>query len=227
MAATKNNPMHGLLGRPLTEKQQRLWDLKQAGKTRPQIAAELGISEPVVNKTIGVIRKKLGLKYDPKKDSSKAIENKDPERAAALIEAITNPLNEDMGDIRRSMEKAGFHERVREDVIRRLKIMHGQPLTDIKNLRRGDLSDLIGKKIHLGLACLDDKKMMDASARDIMLGVSALIEKKQLLDGQPTQIISDHERKKLNELTPLLIAEAQRRGITVDGQVTEKTVSPA
>lgn len=211
----------------LTEKQKRIWDLKQSGKSRPQIAAELGISEPVVSKQIAVCRKKLGIKVDPSRDSYKAIENSDPERAAAYIAAITNPLNEDFGDIRREMEKSGFSERVREDTIRRLKIMHSQPLTEIKNLRRGDLSDLIGKKIHLGLACLDDKKMMDASARDLMLGVSALIEKKQLLDGQPTQIISDHERKKLNELAPLLVEEVKRRGITVEGTVVSKEVTPA
>lgn len=180
-----------------------------------------------MSKQIAVCRKKLGIKVDPSRDSYKAIENSDPERAAAYIAAITNPLNEDFGDIRREMEKSGFSERVREDTIRRLKIMHSQPLTEIKNLRRGDLSDLIGKKIHLGLACLDDKKMMDASARDLMLGVSALIEKKQLLDGQPTQIISDHERKKLNELAPLLVEEVKRRGITVEGTVVSKEVTPA
>jgi hypothetical protein len=40
-----------------------------------------------------------------------------------------------------------------------------------------------------------------------------LIEKRQLLSGAPTVIVSDLERKKLNELLPLLIAEGQRRGI--------------
>jgi len=217
-----------LLGMKLTAKQQRLWDLKEAGKTRPQIAAELGISNPVVSKTINVIRKKLGLQTPSYRERSvSVVEKKDPERAAAYIEAITNPLNEDFGDIRRSMEAAGFNEEVRASTIRRLRIMKGQPLTEIKNLRRGELSELIGKKIHLGLVCLDDRKMMEASARDIMLGTSALIEKKQLIDGQPTVIISDHERKKLHELMPLMIAEAQRRGITYEGKVTEKVVGPA
>jgi hypothetical protein len=51
-----------------------------------------------------------------------------------------------------------------------------------------------------------------------------MIEKRQLLRGEPTQIISDAERKKLHELLPLAIAEAQRRGLTLDGQVTERII---
>ena len=67
--------------------------------------------------------------------------------------------------------------------------------------------------------------MAEASARDLMLGMSALVEKRQLLRGEPTQIISDLERKRLTELLPLLSFEMQRRGITYDGQVTQKVVS--
>ena len=69
----------------------------------------------------------------------------------------------------------------------------------------------------------DDKVMAEASARDIMLGIGVMIEKRNLLRGEPTAIISDHERKKLHELLPALIAESKRRGITVEGTVTTKT----
>jgi hypothetical protein len=40
-----------------------------------------------------------------------------------------------------------------------------------------------------------------------------LTEKEQLLLGKPTQILSHQERKNLNELIPVLIQEARRRGI--------------
>ncbi len=70
---------------------------------------------------------------------------------------------------------------------------------------------------------LDDKVAGEASARDLAMGISQLVEKQQLLRGMPTAITSDLERKKMLELAPLLIAEAQRRGITIEGQVREVT----
>ncbi len=52
-----------------------------------------------------------------------------------------------------------------------------------------------------------------------------MVEKRQLLRGEATVIVSDLERKKLNELLPLLIAEGQRRGITIEGEA--KVISNA
>jgi hypothetical protein len=50
-----------------------------------------------------------------------------------------------------------------------------------------------------------------------MLGLGVMIEKRNLLRGEPTAIISDHERKKLHELLPALLEEAKRRGaVTLD-----------
>ena len=82
------------------------------------------------------------------------------------------------------------------------------------------------EKLHMIRHYMDDKTMAEASARDLGLIAGVLIEKRQLLRGEPTQIISDHERRKIHELMPELVAEAKRRGLTVDGQVLEKTVSP-
>ena len=57
--------------------------------------------------------------------------------------------------------------------------------------------------------------MADANFRDLSMGVAQLIEKRQLLKGEPTQIVSVDERKTLNQLLPLLIQEAARRGVIV------------
>ena len=56
------------------------------------------------------------------------------------------------------------------------------------------------------------------------MGTAQLIEKRQLLKGEPTQIISVDERKTLNQLLPLLIVEAQRRNVEIPGAVVEKTI---
>ena len=43
-----------------------------------------------------------------------------------------------------------------------------------------------------------------------------LIEKKQLLAGLPTSILSIEDRRSINQMLPLLLKEANRRGITID-----------
>ena len=218
-----------LLGMKLTVKQQRLWDLKEAGKTRPQIAAELGISNPVVSKTINVIRKKLGITYDPKRDDARrdnayqAVENADPERAAKIIDAASEP--EALQKVVEAMRAAGLPEKVTSRMLHRLKVKYFGAITEIRNLKTQEILDMLGKKIHLALTYMDDKVLAEASFRDLALGATAMIEKRALLRGEPTQIVSDHERKKLHELMPLMIAEAQRRGITYEGTAV-KVVNP-
>jgi len=214
-----------LLGKPLTAKQKQLWDLKEAGKTRPQIAAELGISEPVVSKTIAVIRKKLGLQTPSYRDRSvSVVEKTNPEKAAAIIDAATEP--EALMKVSDAMKVAGLPEGVRISLLRRLKSKYFGAVTEIRNLKTQEILDMLGKKIHLALSYMDDKVMAEASFRDLALGSTAMIEKRALLRGEPTQIVSDHERKKLHELLPALIAEQQRRA-AIEGVVTEKTIEPA
>jgi hypothetical protein len=94
-----------------------------------------------------------------------------------------------------------------------------------RSLKSGEIVDALNHKIDLALRYMDDKTMSEASFRDLALGTAAMIEKRQLLRGEPTAIISDAERAKLHELLPLAIAEAQRRGLTIEGQVTEKTLN--
>jgi DNA-binding CsgD family transcriptional regulator len=206
----------------LTEKQRAVYDLKLAGRSYKEIGAAMGISTPVVSKVLVAVKKKLGIERGLPPNPT-GVEVKNPERAAAVIDAMTDPRYENLKEAYKALGIAP----VGYGVIRRLRVKFQDAITETRALQRQELSDMVGKKIHLFLSYMDDKVAAEASARDLAMGVSQLIEKKQLIDGQPTQIISDHERKKLHELLPLAIAEAQRRGLTIEGNVTEKTVEPA
>ena len=213
--------MNKLLGKPLTAKQSMINYMREAGKTRVQIAAELDISVNVISKQIATINKKLGTAAPPSQVGM-PIEFRNPEKAAALIDAATEP--EALQKIRDAMTAAGLPDNVKTSLIHRLKVRYFGAVTEIRNLKTQEILDLLGKKIHLALSYMDDKVMAEASFRDLALGSTAMIEKRSLLRGEPTQIVSDHERKKLVELMPLLLAEAQRRGVTIPGTVTEKVV---
>lgn len=214
----------------LTAKQQRIWDLKRPladggeGKTYEEIAAIIGISRPVVSKTLTVIHKKLGFKpvVGGGNGGATAVELKNPDKAAALIDAMTEP--DKYNDLKAALAACGLPGNVSDKMIHRLRVKYTGALTPIRNLKTQEILQMLGEKIHLGLQYLDDKVFAEASARDIMMGLSQLIEKRALLRGEPTQIISNDDRKKLSELLPALVAEGQRRGITMDGTVTARVV---
>ena len=215
-----------LLNKPLTAKQSMIWSMKESGKTRAEIANELGISIPVVTKTCGVIRKKLGLTPENRGGSQKAmgtalgVKGETPVLEPGQIEHAVDEVNQ-------TMKRVGLPERIREGLVRRLKVKHGGVESPVKPITDEELKRSHREKLSLIHSYMDDKVVSEASLRDLATASAQLTEKLQLLEGKPTQIMSDLERKSLLELMPFLIAEAQRRGVTYDGKVTEKVVSPA
>jgi len=203
------------MSKDLTPHQQRIWDMRRPvadggeGKAYVEIGQELGISPNVVSKTIVAIRRKLGISGQ----MATAVEYRDPERAAAVMDALTDPR---FGNLVAACRAAGLPDRVAEGFIRRLRLKYNGITVEARNLQTRELEDMLGKKIHLAIQYMDDKVMSEASYRDLAMGTAQLIEKRQLLRGEPTAIISDHERKKLHELLPALVAEAQRRQLTID-----------
>lgn len=205
-------------GKPLTAKQQAIWDLFRPieqggqGKKKQDIASILEISVNVVSKTLTVIRKKLGVKANT--SDANLTENKKPAAAAAAIDAMTDPYQ----GIQDAMTASGLPEVTIRALMKRLRVKYQNVVSEVRNLQTGELSEIIGKKIHLLSLYLDDKVASEASARDLAMAMAQLTEKRQLLRGEPTAIVSDHERAQLNELLPFLAAEARRRGVTLDGE---------
>lgn len=223
----------------LTARQQAVYDLVRPlsegglGKTQPEAGAMLGISRSVVNKTMQVVYRKLGIKKGSGhgEGGKLATEHRKPEVAAAALEAAADPLSETrkaaIERVNEQLKAAGVPDKVSEALVRRLRVKYANGVFAARDLRTNEILEMLGKKIHLVAEFLDEKVVGEASARDLMLGMGVMLEKRNLLRGEPTAIISDHERKKLNELAPALLAEIRRRGLTVEGVVTEKTVEPA
>ena len=214
-----------LPGMKLTEKQQITYDLKKEGKTVEEIAAIRGISRSVVSKTLTITYKKLGIScgYEGGKvmPNPMATEFRNPEMAAAIIEAGTDPLEK----VAVALRDAGLPEGTSQSVLKRLRQKYYGAVFAVRELQTNEITRIVNEKIHLLSHYLDDKVAAEANARDLAMAMTQLIEKRALLRGEPTQIISNLERQKLNELTPLLIAEAKRRGIVIEGKVEEKVIS--
>lgn len=226
-----------LTGKPLTAKQQAVWDLRRPveegglGKTITETAVMLGISQPVVSKYMVTIRKKLGITDAmARANIAKLTENKHPEVAAAAIEAAADPTAQSQKEaierVNEELKRAGIGTKVSDALVRRMRVRYGNAITLKKQIGTNEILKTIEEEVHLISSYIDDKVVAEASLRDLALAKTALLEKRQLLKGEPTQIITDGDRKKLHEYLPSLMAEMQRRGITVEGQVTEKVVGP-
>jgi hypothetical protein len=63
---------------------------------------------------------------------------------------------------------------------------------------------------------LTPQKYGQATAAQLVAMAEKLIEKRQLLKGEATQIYGTERRQKIDELMPMLIAEAKRRGLDID-----------
>lgn len=217
--------LNGELPKPLSRNQQRIWNMHLKGMMLIDIAKELGFTQQYIRNTMVVIRRKLGVSVTRTCDNaikSNLTENRKPEKAAAIMDALSEP--DPYISIAESLRNAGLPDAVGSGVVRRLRVRYNGEISELRNLKSKELLDLLNKKIHLALTYMDDQVMASANFRDLAMGITQMVEKHQLLKGEPTQIISDNERKKLHELLPALVAEAQRRGVTLEGKVIEKII---
>jgi hypothetical protein len=205
-----------LMAKALTAHQQKMWDLHAGGKPRQEIADEMGLSVNNVSKTLTIVRRKLGITAEMAKKlaaEGSTLEHKKPEQVAALIDGLTDPFKK----IKDACDAAGLPSGVSERLLKRMKAKYQGVTREVRRVKSHEIAHMLEDKILMMGDYLDDQVVAAASARDLALGMSALIEKRALLRGEPTAIISDHERKKLHELLPALIEEGKRRGITLDG----------
>ena len=76
------------------------------------------------------------------------------------------------------------------------------------------------------LESLTESEIKKSSVRERVTAISAFVEKRALLRGEPTQIVTHEQRQKLDDLLPELIKEAKRRGITIEGKMKDVTPKP-
>ena len=202
----------------LTEKQQTVYDLRQSGKTFQEISDLVGRGyQTVVDCYNTAERKVQGLKQDlTVKRSRAAEETMDPEKASEVLDRITDPFEK----LSKVALECGLKPSIVEGIARRMKTRYLGVTEQMRAIKTHDMIVKIDERIGHALTYMDDYVMADANFRDLAMGTAQLIEKRQLLKGEPTQIISVDERKTLNQLLPLLIKEATRRGVTIDVEST-------
>jgi len=89
--------------------------------------------------------------------------------------------------------------------------MHDEP--DVPS--NDELVHLLKQKTAHIVRYIDDFAMAGAGLKDLTASAGVLIDRAQLISGLPTAIVSREERQNWDKLAPALLAEIERRGLTI------------
>ena len=109
----------------------------------------------------------------------------------------------------------------------RLRRRYAPVVAGVARLKDKEMADALRGKAALAMEYMDDVSASKASFKDLAMAAGVMVDKAQLLEGKPTQITGNEERKKLDELLPRLVEEAGRRGITLEGEKVPRLIEEA
>lgn len=142
-----------------------------------------------------------------KAEAHKTVEELEPEKAAHVVEALAEG-----GRISQVLKEAGFPGASGRALLDRLRRRYLPVHMEVKKLKTNELIEAIDEKLAMVLDYIDPVVLEAASASQLGVLFGILSDKRQLLRGEPTQILSVVEREKLDDLVPALMQEAKRRG---------------
>lgn len=146
------------------------------------------------------------------------LEESEPDKAAEVAIAFAENANLAVAEIAHKLE---LPRAAVAALVDRLKRRYSPVVAEIRKHTTKDFQSIIDEKLMMALEYLGDLKLAEASARDLSFVIATLTDKRAMMRGEPTQIVRVEERQALAELLPALLAEAQRRGMTVDLPASE------
>lgn len=187
----------------LTETEEKVLQLLEDGVSLDLIETEHGFAQPsqVVQRAMSKLDEDDLLKFYP------TVYMQTKQTAGLSLE----------DDVLKELQESGVPKKMLQNVRRRLEARRGGHVVEVKALTDRDLITVLKQKAALVLSYVDDFAMSGAPLKDAMATADLLIKNAQLLEGRPTAITSVEDRRKANELIPLLLQEAKRRGIVIDG----------
>lgn len=92
-----------------------------------------------------------------------------------------------------------------------------------KSLDTKDFIDKMEDTAMRALHFMDDWTLANSNAKELSTVIDTMLTKSQLLKGEATSIITIDDRRKLHELMPAIVREAERRGQIIDVEVDEQS----
>jgi len=207
---------------PLTPKEQAVFDLRHNEDQGYQpsfdeIGASLGITGASAKTAYSRGVRKLGNPDLPGRNKNQnrnlRIEVKNPEISAELIDKLTDPGE---SNITKAARECGLPLQTAQQLAKRVETEY---LPVKKEVERIKTDSLVRKFETLAYEAvnsitMDELKDLDAYKRTLVAAIAT--DKRELLDGRPTERISIDDRRALPEMMLILEREARRRGLMRD-----------
>ena len=188
----------------------------------PWNCPERDLSVSAINATLSVCKKKLHRNARKahraeakigKELHGDAFERMEPDRAADLMVAVTDKMQAKLAQTARD---CGVPSAVAQAVNTRLRTKFGAFREGMENIQNKEITLLFDDFIRRALNSITDEDIEDAPMKDRMTAVAIAFDKRQILRGEPTQIVSIAEMEHVDKLAQALLKESQRRGIVYD-----------
>ena len=149
----------------------------------------------------------------------KSIETTNPDLAVTLIETLVDAVgtpDERKREFKALAKRLGMPEGTAREVYDRFNRKYR---VVVETLRKANTVDILKLVDHCIIEVMESLSIEDWSkvgARDKMVIAGILVDKRQLLSGEPTAIVSVEDRRSLAALTKAMIQEGKKRGYEVD-----------
>lgn len=188
--------------------------LARQGQSRREIAEAMGVTADTVKGYLRQARLATGeVRPDPSCDR-RSVEKTRPEAAANLIEQASNPLVD--GGLARAAAEEGLPTRTAAQLGQRLDTRYATTRSRAQQVHTSELLGLVSHNARRVLEAVTDEDIAQAKLKDKAIAVGIFLEKRQLLSGEPTQILTVQERGHMDDLIKMVMSEAVRRGLEID-----------
>lgn len=189
----------------LTDIQRRAYELRSDGLSWGKVAEEMGTSRLNASRAVKRAEEKLaqaGAMEDNREDLLPSLRDE---------AGPSEPTEEEFERARLFFQDMNMPVGMATAVVNRLKAARGlsietqtMPTNEAKVARFENLLALLTEFV-------DPYILAQASAKDLISGISTLVNTIQLLKGEPTQIMGFREREDLDDLATAIQAELDRR----------------
>ena len=195
----------------LTDKQKVIVRLRdKENLSWGEIAKRVGSSKGAAHSAYAKAQEKLLNKSDPR-----SIESREPETAAVLVDAVTDPFT----TITQAALQCGFPRTTVQRLVQRLRSQYA-PLNEAMIAFKAE--ELVAKLKDVQwriLEHMDDLAMGGASLKELAISFGVVTDKLEFLEAKPAPMMMPAKRFEMDELARVLFNEMKRRGLTLEGEV--------
>jgi hypothetical protein len=181
---------------------------------KEKVAEILGVKPSTVKTRLARVEQKLKNPNALRSPNtgSPHLSRKDPKTYAKAVVELTDP--------QRNLAEIGRKLGLGPDAVRQVAKeceTYLQPLTrEIRDVRLEEIVRRFGTLTEDAIDAITPEKLQDAGARDLAVIAGIGATNWQLLRGQPTSRMEINDRREMNEVLQLMVAEAKRRGLEID-----------